>query len=241
MFLPLCVHVCPSVCVCVLAHARVQVYEAAPCYSECGQYEWRIEPWSICTISAVDDMPACGEGVQSRKIRSVSGWGLAGLLPGAASQVHCQRSFRWPLAPGLTRAMPWGENSTKKTTAFPMSCWMCFRGTFFCAVNRHRGRERRSWPFLQAAFSGVGIGFCTKGNWFNCLSRNLIGLTLKPEGVSLSHRSKTGTNQLRRGWKMEQIQMKMHVVFILCYKLLIKKYTMYKWVHHSFPVSPQLF
>lgn len=134
-----------------------------------------------------------------------------------------------------------GGNSTKKTTAFPMSCWMCFRGTFFCAVNRHRGGERRSWPFLQAAFSGVGIGFCTKGNWFNCLSRNLIGLTLKPEGVSLSHRSKTGTNQLRRGWKMEQIQMKMHVVFILCYKLLIKKYTMYKWVHHSFPVSPQLF
>uniref|UniRef100_A0AAQ4R7R8 Thrombospondin type-1 domain-containing protein 7A n=1 Tax=Gasterosteus aculeatus aculeatus TaxID=481459 RepID=A0AAQ4R7R8_GASAC len=56
-----------------------QVYEAAPCYSECGQYEWRIEPWSICTISAVDDMPACGEGVQSRKIRSVSGWGLDSL------------------------------------------------------------------------------------------------------------------------------------------------------------------
>ncbi|XP_056290680.1 thrombospondin type-1 domain-containing protein 7B isoform X1 [Pseudoliparis swirei] len=46
-----------------------QVYEAAPCYSECGQYEWRIEPWSICTINTVDDLPACGDGVQSRKIR----------------------------------------------------------------------------------------------------------------------------------------------------------------------------
>uniref|UniRef100_A0A3B5A609 Thrombospondin type 1 domain containing 7B n=1 Tax=Stegastes partitus TaxID=144197 RepID=A0A3B5A609_9TELE len=45
-----------------------QVYEAVPCHSECSQYEWRIEPWSICTINAVDDLPACGEGVQSRKI-----------------------------------------------------------------------------------------------------------------------------------------------------------------------------
>uniref|UniRef100_A0A3P9C4G4 Thrombospondin type 1 domain containing 7B n=1 Tax=Maylandia zebra TaxID=106582 RepID=A0A3P9C4G4_9CICH len=45
-----------------------QVYEALPCYSECSQYEWRAEPWSICTINTVDDLPACGEGVQSRKI-----------------------------------------------------------------------------------------------------------------------------------------------------------------------------
>ncbi|XP_047457726.1 thrombospondin type-1 domain-containing protein 7B isoform X2 [Mugil cephalus] len=48
-----------------------QVYEAVPCSSECSQYEWRIEPWSICTINTVDDLPACGEGVQSRKIRCV--------------------------------------------------------------------------------------------------------------------------------------------------------------------------
>uniref|UniRef100_A0A674ML26 Thrombospondin type-1 domain-containing protein 7A n=1 Tax=Takifugu rubripes TaxID=31033 RepID=A0A674ML26_TAKRU len=49
-----------------------QVYEAVPCHSDCSQYEWRVESWSICTINAVDDLPACGEGVQSRKIRSVS-------------------------------------------------------------------------------------------------------------------------------------------------------------------------
>uniref|UniRef100_A0A672YXA7 Thrombospondin, type I, domain containing 7Ba n=1 Tax=Sphaeramia orbicularis TaxID=375764 RepID=A0A672YXA7_9TELE len=47
-----------------------QVYQAVPCHSECSQYEWRTEPWSICTINSVDDSPACGEGVQSRKIRS---------------------------------------------------------------------------------------------------------------------------------------------------------------------------
>ncbi|XP_072300062.1 thrombospondin type-1 domain-containing protein 7B [Eucyclogobius newberryi] len=48
-----------------------QVYEAVPCHSECSQYEWRIEPWSICTINSVSDGPLCGEGVQSRKIRCV--------------------------------------------------------------------------------------------------------------------------------------------------------------------------
>ncbi|KAM7407697.1 hypothetical protein PAMA_003439 [Pampus argenteus] len=45
--------------------------QALPCHSECSQYEWRSEPWSICTINTVDDLPACGEGVQSRKIRCV--------------------------------------------------------------------------------------------------------------------------------------------------------------------------
>uniref|UniRef100_A0A8C9SRK1 Thrombospondin type-1 domain-containing protein 7A n=1 Tax=Scleropages formosus TaxID=113540 RepID=A0A8C9SRK1_SCLFO len=48
-----------------------QVYEAVPCHSECGQYVWVMEPWSVCTINTVDEMPACGEGVQTRKIRCV--------------------------------------------------------------------------------------------------------------------------------------------------------------------------
>uniref|UniRef100_A0AAY4ECW1 Thrombospondin type-1 domain-containing protein 7A n=1 Tax=Denticeps clupeoides TaxID=299321 RepID=A0AAY4ECW1_9TELE len=46
-----------------------QVYEAVPCYSECDQYVWVTEPWSVCAINTVDELPACGEGVQSRKIR----------------------------------------------------------------------------------------------------------------------------------------------------------------------------
>ncbi|TKS67458.1 Thrombospondin type-1 domain-containing protein 7A [Collichthys lucidus] len=50
---------------------QLQVYEAVRCHSECSQYEWKIEAWSICTINTVDDLPNCGEGVQSRKIRSV--------------------------------------------------------------------------------------------------------------------------------------------------------------------------
>lgn len=67
-------------CVCVVSRACLQVYEAVPCHSNCGQYEWQVEAWSICTINAVDELPACGEGVQSRKIRSVSQPVLAELL-----------------------------------------------------------------------------------------------------------------------------------------------------------------
>ncbi|KAJ8282312.1 hypothetical protein COCON_G00048310 [Conger conger] len=48
-----------------------QVYEAVPCYSECGQYVWVTEPWSVCTINSVDKVPDCGEGVQSRKVKCV--------------------------------------------------------------------------------------------------------------------------------------------------------------------------
>ncbi|XP_024919574.1 thrombospondin type-1 domain-containing protein 7B [Cynoglossus semilaevis] len=50
---------------------QAQVYQAVPCYSKCSQFEWRPDPWSICTINAVDDLLVCGEGVQSRKIRCV--------------------------------------------------------------------------------------------------------------------------------------------------------------------------
>lgn len=60
-----------SMCVFLSVCGRAQVYEAVPCHSDCSQYMWRIEPWSMCTINSVGDLTACGEGVQSRKIRSV--------------------------------------------------------------------------------------------------------------------------------------------------------------------------
>ncbi|XP_023806239.1 thrombospondin type-1 domain-containing protein 7B isoform X2 [Oryzias latipes] len=60
-----------------------QVYEAVPCRGGSSQNEWRSEAWSICTINTVDDLPACGEGVQSRKIRCVK----KGLMSGEESIV----------------------------------------------------------------------------------------------------------------------------------------------------------
>lgn len=46
-----------------------QVYEVVPCLSDCGQYIWVVEPWSVWKVSSVDPKNNCGEGVQTRKVR----------------------------------------------------------------------------------------------------------------------------------------------------------------------------
>lgn len=51
-----------DVCMC-------QVYEVVPCLSDCGQYVWVAEPWSVWKVSNVDLKHNCGEGVQTRKVR----------------------------------------------------------------------------------------------------------------------------------------------------------------------------
>lgn len=89
------VSMCPIVC--VFPRGRLQVYEAVPCHSDCSQYEWRLESWSICTINAVDDLPACGEGVQSRKIRSVTQPALAGYLAGTAAPEQINLRCKQPV------------------------------------------------------------------------------------------------------------------------------------------------
>ncbi|NXX44406.1 THS7B protein, partial [Tricholaema leucomelas] len=49
-----------------------QVYEAVPCYTECNQYSWVVEPWSSCKINSEQNSLHCGEGIQTRKVRCVS-------------------------------------------------------------------------------------------------------------------------------------------------------------------------
>lgn len=46
-----------------------QVYEVVPCLSDCSQYVWVAEPWSVWKVSNVDLNDNCGEGVQTRKVR----------------------------------------------------------------------------------------------------------------------------------------------------------------------------
>ncbi|MGH0148912.1 UNVERIFIED_CONTAM: hypothetical protein FKN15_013938 [Acipenser sinensis] len=46
-----------------------QVYEVVPCHSDCSQYVWAAEPWSVWRVSYVDLKENCGEGVQTRKVR----------------------------------------------------------------------------------------------------------------------------------------------------------------------------
>ncbi|XP_041421849.1 thrombospondin type-1 domain-containing protein 7A isoform X2 [Xenopus laevis] len=48
---------------------QAQVYEVVPCHSDCNQYIWITEPWSICKVTNVDLKQNCGEGVQTRKVR----------------------------------------------------------------------------------------------------------------------------------------------------------------------------
>ncbi|XP_066531411.1 thrombospondin type-1 domain-containing protein 7A [Hoplias malabaricus] len=48
---------------------QAQVYEVVPCQSDCGQYVWVAEPWSVWKVSNVDLKENCGEGVQTRKVR----------------------------------------------------------------------------------------------------------------------------------------------------------------------------
>ncbi|XP_029022153.1 thrombospondin type-1 domain-containing protein 7A [Betta splendens] len=48
---------------------QAQVYEVVPCLSDCGQYIWVTEPWSVWKISNMDLKENCGEGVQTRKVK----------------------------------------------------------------------------------------------------------------------------------------------------------------------------
>lgn len=47
------------------------MYEVVPCQSDCSQYVWVAEPWSMWKVSNVDLKENCGEGVQTRKVRCV--------------------------------------------------------------------------------------------------------------------------------------------------------------------------
>uniref|UniRef100_A0A8C7YN61 Thrombospondin, type I, domain containing 7Aa n=1 Tax=Oryzias sinensis TaxID=183150 RepID=A0A8C7YN61_9TELE len=112
-----------------------QVYEVVPCLSDCGQYVWVAEPWSVWKISNVDLRSNCGEGVQTRKIRC-----MLNTIDGPSEQVEdylCDpeemplgaRNSQLP-CPGDCVLSDWGswspcplpcsENRTRERTAFPL-------------------------------------------------------------------------------------------------------------------------
>ncbi|KAM9305159.1 thrombospondin type-1 domain-containing protein 7B [Gastrophryne carolinensis] len=49
-----------------------QVYEVAPCYSECIQYMWMSEPWSACKLHSEGKTTGCGIGIQIRRVRCMN-------------------------------------------------------------------------------------------------------------------------------------------------------------------------
>uniref|UniRef100_A0A8C2JGW2 Thrombospondin type-1 domain-containing protein 7A n=1 Tax=Cyprinus carpio TaxID=7962 RepID=A0A8C2JGW2_CYPCA len=56
-----------------------QVSEVLPCYSDCSQYVWEVESWSMCVLNPPNNLknsgstqPVCGEGFQTGKIRCLN-------------------------------------------------------------------------------------------------------------------------------------------------------------------------
>uniref|UniRef100_A0A672MNN6 Thrombospondin type-1 domain-containing protein 7A-like n=1 Tax=Sinocyclocheilus grahami TaxID=75366 RepID=A0A672MNN6_SINGR len=112
-----------------------QVYEVVPCLSDCSQYVWVAEPWSVWKVSNVDLKENCGEGVQTRKVRC-----MQNTVDGPSDLVEdylCDpeemplgaRESKLP-CPGdcvLTDWGPWSQcllpcnvNSTRQRTASPI-------------------------------------------------------------------------------------------------------------------------
>uniref|UniRef100_A0A8C1Y6H1 Thrombospondin, type I, domain containing 7Bb n=1 Tax=Cyprinus carpio TaxID=7962 RepID=A0A8C1Y6H1_CYPCA len=64
---------------CPKLNYKNQVSEVLPCYSDCSQYVWEVESWSMCVLnppnnltSAEPPQPVCGEGFRTGKIRCLN-------------------------------------------------------------------------------------------------------------------------------------------------------------------------
>ncbi|XP_033935112.1 thrombospondin type-1 domain-containing protein 7A-like, partial [Pseudochaenichthys georgianus] len=114
---------------------QAQVYEVVPCLSDCGQYVWMSEPWSVWKVSSVDLKENCGEGVQTRKVRC-----MLNTIDGPSEQVEdylCDpeemplgaRNSRLPCPEDCVLSdwggwtpcpLPCGGNSSRERTAPPL-------------------------------------------------------------------------------------------------------------------------
>ncbi|XP_056154112.1 thrombospondin type-1 domain-containing protein 7A [Lampris incognitus] len=114
---------------------QAQVYEVVPCLSDCGQYVWVAEPWSVWKVSNVDLKENCGEGVQTRKVRC-----MLNTIDGPSDQVEdylCDpeemplgaRDSRLPCPEDCVLSdwgawsscpLPCNANSTRVRTAYPI-------------------------------------------------------------------------------------------------------------------------
>uniref|UniRef100_A0A4W6CEH6 Thrombospondin type-1 domain-containing protein 7A n=1 Tax=Lates calcarifer TaxID=8187 RepID=A0A4W6CEH6_LATCA len=112
-----------------------QVYEVVPCLSDCGQYVWMAEPWSVWKVSHVDLKDNCGEGVQTRKVRC-----MLNTIDGPSEQVEdylCDpeemplgaRNSQLPCpedcvlsdwGPWSPCPLPCSGNSTRERSAYPL-------------------------------------------------------------------------------------------------------------------------
>ncbi|XP_077362253.1 thrombospondin type-1 domain-containing protein 7A-like [Festucalex cinctus] len=116
---------------------QAQVYEVVPCLSDCGQYVWVVEPWSVWKVSNVDLKNNCGEGVQTRKVRC-----MLNTIDGPSEQVEdylCD-----------PEEMPLGARNSQLPC--PEDCVLSDWGAWSpCPLpcNGNITRERRAYPIRQ--------------------------------------------------------------------------------------------
>ncbi|KAL3983366.1 UV radiation resistance-associated protein [Sarotherodon galilaeus] len=114
---------------------QAQVYEVVPCLSNCGQYVWVAEPWSVWKVSNVDLNDNCGEGVQTRNVKC-----MLNTIDGPSEQVEdylCDpeemplgaRKSHLPCPEDCVLSdwgawspcpLPCSENSTRERSAYPL-------------------------------------------------------------------------------------------------------------------------
>ncbi|XP_069852689.1 thrombospondin type-1 domain-containing protein 7A isoform X3 [Dipodomys merriami] len=119
-----------------------QVYEVVPCHSDCNQYIWVSEPWSVCKVTYVNMRENCGEGVQTRKVRCMQN------TPDGPSE-HVEDYFCDP------EEMPLGSRECKLPC--PEDCVISEWGPWTRCVlpcNQSNFRQRSADPIRQPADEG---------------------------------------------------------------------------------------
>uniref|UniRef100_A0A665WC55 Thrombospondin type-1 domain-containing protein 7A n=1 Tax=Echeneis naucrates TaxID=173247 RepID=A0A665WC55_ECHNA len=114
-----------------------QVYEVVPCLSDCVQYVWVAEPWSVWKVSNVDLKDNCGEGVQTRKVRC-----MLNTVDGPSEQVEEYLCDPEEMPPGARNSrLPCPEDCV-------LSDWEAWSP---CALpcNANNTRERKAYPLRQ--------------------------------------------------------------------------------------------
>ncbi|CAL8295635.1 unnamed protein product [Merluccius merluccius] len=114
-----------------------QVYEVVPCLSDCGQYVWLAEPWSVWKVSNVDLKENCGEGVQTRKVRC-----MLNTIDGPSDQVEDYLCDPEEMSLGARdNRLPCPEDCVLSDWGSWTSCPLP------CSANRTR--ERSAYPLRQ--------------------------------------------------------------------------------------------
>uniref|UniRef100_A0A3Q2FT45 Thrombospondin, type I, domain containing 7Aa n=1 Tax=Cyprinodon variegatus TaxID=28743 RepID=A0A3Q2FT45_CYPVA len=194
-----------------------QVYEVVPCVSDCGQYVWVAEPWSVWKVSSVDLKSNCGEGVQTRKISRC----MLNTIDGPSEQVEdylCDpeemplgaRNSRLPCPEDCVLSdwgswsacpLPCSENTTRVRVAYPLrrpgkekKC-PSTKETEPCKINSncfHYSYNITDWSTCQLSERAV-CGYGIKTRMLDCV---------RSDGKSVDLSFCKEVRHIKRKWQM---------------------------------------